>query len=369
MEWWQRRSGANQPAGLNFQALDATGTSTVVFDLKPLTPPATATDNTWIKYSGTVTIPADVGWVRPQFKYAASGTLSGAWAFDDVVIRRQTGSTLIEENSISTGKIVANAITTELIKAEAVTAVEIKTGTITANEINTGSIKTAILTANSITTTMLQSNSITTDILAAGAITSKHTITGATIRTSASGERTEMTSQGLQQIGSDGAVQLRMGYGVDTGLAVQDPNTGNLVALTRQAFGTRFFSRANRLVVPTVAAENTFSGYVTDTFSGNWTAPASRVMAMFFTQTDSQATSQNFRVYATLDLLLNGSTSNYIRVVEDMWVAHTGNFKMAVADVAAGSPYAARTAYRSQRSFSGTGTPAVTERSVVLMPI
>lgn len=70
-----------------------------------------------------------------------------------------------------------------------------------------------------------------------GAIDGK-TITGALVRSAASGARTEMTNQGIRVIDGTGVEQVRLGYGIATGMSVLNPNSGSLVPLSSIAFGT-----------------------------------------------------------------------------------------------------------------------------------
>jgi hypothetical protein len=85
------------------------------------------------------------------------------------------GQVLIENGAVSANKIAANAVTADKIQAGAIEAVHI------------------------------QADAITTDKLAANAITAKHTITGATIQTTATANRgLKITNTGLRGYDSNG---------------------------------------------------------------------------------------------------------------------------------------------------------------------
>lgn len=110
-------------------------------------------------------------------------------------------TTKISDDSISTPKLQALAVTTAKLDAGAVTAAKITAGTITANEIAANAITTTQLNALAVTTAKIDAGAITAVKLAAGAIDA-FLITGATIRTAASGARVIMDSNGLRAYSS-----------------------------------------------------------------------------------------------------------------------------------------------------------------------
>lgn len=71
------------------------------------------------------------------------------------------------------------------------------------------------------------------------------TFTGATFRSAATGARTELTRDGLRQVDALGRELLKIGYGIETGLAVRNPALGQLVPLDRMVFGTEVFTGVN----------------------------------------------------------------------------------------------------------------------------
>jgi hypothetical protein len=111
--------------------------------------------------------------------------------------------TVIGDNSIATGKIQALAITAAEIAANTITAAKIAALTITAAEIAATTITGAKMVAGTVTATQLTGTTLSALYADLGTITAGSldavtitgsTITGGTVRTSASGERVELTS-------------------------------------------------------------------------------------------------------------------------------------------------------------------------------
>jgi Chaperone of endosialidase len=96
------------------------------------------------------------------------------------------GQLLTWDGSAWVDAIGADQVTNIEIAADTITATEIMAGTITADEIAAGAISAGHIQADAIDVTKLR----------ADAITSKHTITGATIRTSAGGNRIVLHNDG-----------------------------------------------------------------------------------------------------------------------------------------------------------------------------
>jgi hypothetical protein len=82
----------------------------------------------------------------------------------------------------------------------------------------------------------LAANAITADKLSAGAIDGQ-VITGAVLRTSPSGARTEVTPDGVSVYNEENVLQAILGHGIETGLAIRNPTTGEMVPLGRRIFG------------------------------------------------------------------------------------------------------------------------------------
>lgn len=133
------------------------------------------------------------------------------WA--DVVVQRMS----IADEFIGENAIISGAITTEKLAANAVTA----------DKIVANAITTEKLAADAVTADKIVANAITGDKIAANAIDGK-TITGALIRTAASGQRVETEANRLRFYGGNGATG---GYiqGRENGAS------GGLLALTADA--------------------------------------------------------------------------------------------------------------------------------------
>ena len=139
----------------------------------------------------------------------------------------------IQTNTITATQIAANTITAAEILAGTITATQIAADTITAGQIAAGTITATEIAAGTITATQIAADTITAAQIAAGTITATElnvttlsaitadmgtltagTVTGATIRTAASGARIEMngsrifgtngTTTQWEALGSDG---------------------------------------------------------------------------------------------------------------------------------------------------------------------
>lgn len=116
-------------------------------------------------------------------------------------------------DSVTTAKIAALAVTAAEIAANAVTAVKIAANAVTAEKINAGAVTTDKLDALAVTAAKIAAGAIIADKIAAGAITTAKlaadaidgmTITGALIRTAATGNRLEFDSVGLRAYNAGG---------------------------------------------------------------------------------------------------------------------------------------------------------------------
>lgn len=159
--------------------------------------------------------------------------------------------------SISTGKLAASAVTVEKlaalavtaekIAANAVTAVKIAANAVTAEKINAGAVTTDKLNALAVTSEKIAAGAIIADKIAANAITTAKlaataidgmTITGALIRTAATGQRMEFGIWGLRSYDASNAMtaELRsMGGGLDLSgtLTVSDGTSNDRTLMQR----------------------------------------------------------------------------------------------------------------------------------------
>ncbi|MFL0357836.1 hypothetical protein [Curtobacterium flaccumfaciens] len=118
--------------------------------------------------------------------------------------------------TIAAGNIVGKTITAGQIAAGTITAGEIKAGTITANEIAAGTITAEKIAAGTITATEINLDSL-----------NGKTITGATIRSKASGQRVELLNTKLDFYSPAGANVARLTGGSSGFLTVSSPSSAN----------------------------------------------------------------------------------------------------------------------------------------------
>ena len=188
--------------------------------------------------------------------------------FSDPSVRSMTDGNLLVDGSITTrhvtaksitsAEIASNTITASNIAARTITSTEIVSGTITGNEIAANAITAVKIAAGEITTVKLASGAVTADKLTvdtalvnklvagnvwAGDVTAKKIsgseIIGSVFTTSAAGSasRTYMDTNGLT-VYADGADQVKIGHGIETGMAVRQPG-GSMVPLGRTVFGSQ----------------------------------------------------------------------------------------------------------------------------------
>lgn len=152
----------------------------------------------------------------------------------DYLLRELDGAK-ITDNSIVTRSLKV----TEDMMAKLLTVYEIKAGDIDVNNLTADygfiqSFKANVLTANIITGSMIKGDAI-----------DGKTITGARIRSAASGERVEMTNEGIRALDADGKELIRIGYGLKNGLSVRDPYTNQMTSLQNHVFGTEIINGQN----------------------------------------------------------------------------------------------------------------------------
>ncbi len=138
----------------------------------------------------------------------AAGTITATQIAADTITAGQ-----IAANTITSAEILAGTITAAQIAAGTITATEIAAGTITATQIAADTITAAQIAAGTITATELNVTTLSAITADMGTLTAG-TVTGATIRTAASGARIEMngsrifgtngTTTQWEALGSDG---------------------------------------------------------------------------------------------------------------------------------------------------------------------
>lgn len=123
IEFWAYRNSANNNIRVNINTVNYDGTNT--YD-EAGCPNAlnTATNLTWIKYTGTATIAKD-GVAYFTVKGAVNVDYTGEWYIDDVIIRRMQGAELIVDGAITANKLAATAITGKTITGGTITGATI----------------------------------------------------------------------------------------------------------------------------------------------------------------------------------------------------------------------------------------------------
>lgn len=123
MDWRQRRNSANFAAKFNIRFLDASGAllqevSPIMAGSPPeeVLPSVSATNNTWAQYKGTVEVPVGAYDAIPELKLLAAGgqSLSGTWAFDNVIARRASEADLTAIEAQLAGKANYSDIPTDV---------------------------------------------------------------------------------------------------------------------------------------------------------------------------------------------------------------------------------------------------------------
>lgn len=242
--------------------------------------------NTWTKYTHTYTVPAGVKNIRVRI--AQAGGTTGNLRIDDVSLRRVNGGELIVDGAITTTKLAANAVT--------------------ANE--------------------LAANAVTANSIAAGAIDGK-IITGATVRTAASGQRLQLSPTGLQAFNSGGSVTatlsaasggLRLsgtliaGDSVNTTTSYADDGIQTLNAVSGQEFtGGYTVSRTGTLTTTALTTKHGTSGVV----------PSLKLIAgNTWPETELSVTAEKVTLSGTTTLQALSATASFNVVVAS---AITGN--------------------------------------------
>ena len=162
-----------------------------------------------------------VVWYDTDNGYAASYWDGSSWSAYSL------GSGAIAAGAIVADKIAANAIVAGKIAADAVTAATIAAGAVTADKIAANAVVAGKIAADAVTATTIAAGAVTTEELAANSVSASHiisgavqaehveasaingkTITGAMIRSAASGRRVELSQDGFVQYAADGSTVI-----------------------------------------------------------------------------------------------------------------------------------------------------------------
>jgi len=217
--WVYLASGtsANQDITFDFQhGTGPSGTGSTQTNIATI--PAGVAAGTWVNVTGIWTVPATAKYARLRIVPRAT-TAGKIYYVDDVAVYKMATSELIVDGAVLADKIASNAVTAVKIAANAVTAVKIAANAVTAEKINAGAVTTVKLDALAVTAEKLAANAVVADKIAANAITTAKlaataidgmTITGALIRTAASGQRVQLDVNGLRTFNSGGTETARL---------------------------------------------------------------------------------------------------------------------------------------------------------------
>ncbi len=395
---------------------------------------STATAGQWVTLEGTYTFPA--GWSRFGLAVHSLNAVGTVWEVGEVTLRPMVGTTTIEDGAVTTdkmvansisgdrittntlagNKIVANTITAAQIQANAVTTVsmqantingdriltntllankivansitsaQIAANTLTANEIASNAIQSRHIIANAVTATQIAANAVTTNSLQADAINGM-TITGATIQTAATGNRTVMDSSGLHVYGSSGVEQVRVGQTADNGIAVRNPNTGVLQGLSPFVFGSKTPYINNPLQLTVIGNAYTWGNYTSEWLTDTFIAQSSQYFILFsanFTAGNNQFPGHMVYEFPVDVMYPPYGTSNYIRpfkltaIWDGYYTSGTGLYGngnpqaigMGVVSVTPGQEYRVRYSARvSFDDYNSTMWAYVGQRAALIMPI
>lgn len=261
--------------------------------------------------------------------------------------------------SVTAGKIAALAVTAEKIAALAVTAEKIAANAITADKIAAGAV----------TAVKVDANAITGEKIAADAIDGK-TITGALVRTAASGARTEMTPSGLRTVNVAGQDQVRIGFGVATGMEVRDPTSGNLVPLAEHVFGTYSRITNGGVNVPWPTSENTWGpAHAGGLEPGTFSTSTGRLLVIFGLDAP-QGSQQNYslRMMCQVFRATGGSTLANTRYATVSGLYGASNFDI-LTGLPVNTPLAVQFATQAMKFFGSTGPAQALDRRIVVIPI
>ena len=275
--------------------------------------PSNYIGSTWTKEQLVFTTSSDAYYIVPWVTLREN--VSGSAYYTNYVIRKQTGTVLIEDgaittdkievgaitagviaaNSISAGNIAANAITTSELAANSITSNKLQAnsisagniiaGTITASKIAANSISAGNIAANAISTSELAANSITSNKLQVNSISAGNIIAGTITATElAAGTITSdrlqanSISSGNIIAGTIQASDIAAGTITASRIATNSLSAGNIAA---NAISTSELAAnsitSDKLQVNSVSAGNIIAGTITASEIASGTITASRI--------------------------------------------------------------------------------------------
>lgn len=145
----------------------------------------------------------------------------------------------IAANAVTAAKIGAGEVTAVKLAANAVTAEKIAANAVTAGAIAAGEVTAVKLAANAVTAEKIAANAVTAGAIAANAIDGK-IITGAIVRTAASGQRIVLDTGGLVAYDATNAAVTSISAATGVLTATGATISGTINATGGTIIGTRF---------------------------------------------------------------------------------------------------------------------------------
>lgn len=292
------------------------------------------------------------------FRANVGRTPSSYMEIGGLQLRRKSGGSLIVDgaiiadklaaNAVTAEKVAANAIYTNALQANAVTTDKLQANAITAKHTITGATVQTLATANrgiKLTGNELSAynSSGTRKVLVSGSTgeitVNDGTFTGSTFRTAASGARTEMTSGGVSVFNSANQVQVQLGHGVDTGLAIRQGS--NMVPLAPYAFGSVIntgssWTQGHGTTGTSMGTANTAG------WSTNRTVVSNRyqvIVQLAANVTVRAGANPSVSPYARVNIVLRRADNDEIITSTTYALDYTASFKSYLGDIYASSNY------------------------------
>lgn len=188
----------------------------------------------------------------------------------------QLDASQLTASSATLDEAVVNKLWSEAVVAKLAVADKVIAG----EALIDGAVTADKLAARAVTAAKLDAGAVTADKIDANAINGK-VITGATIRTAASGARVQLNGSDLRVINSDGQTTARMSPEITTGLQIAQPGTSSLRDLGAVVFGATPFGVSDsdvRMNHNASTPVGSWSNYYYFNDWTTWTAPTNRAL-------------------------------------------------------------------------------------------
>lgn len=244
VEGWAACGTSTYAFGIGLQTVDAAGANPAWSVASGGSGYIPAGTTTWTKFWGYVTVPAGKYQARPWMQINGPSGSQGIWYVTGVRIFKRASGELIVDGAITAAKIGAGQVTAGKLAADSVVAVNIKAGEVVAGKLAANAVVAANIAAGEVVAGKLGADAVVANNIAAGQITTTKLaadaidgkiITGATVRTAASGQRVELNAAGLKGYDAAGVVKTS----VSTAGALNAVDASLQGDLTTGAFGDR----------------------------------------------------------------------------------------------------------------------------------